>query len=114
MFSFQLWEGIRNTNDQVDETEYLRALPFIFPVLGVLFFLSSVIRRQIQLLDIYETVTKESERLLHVLGILKNDNIQGLKKEIETLKTGLSKKNAQERMNFLHKIKEELEEKLKP
>ncbi|WP_430908837.1 hypothetical protein [Maribacter sp. 2-571] len=63
---YRLWEVFFNTSSSVvDESEYLRAAPFVLFILLILILLSRLVRVKYQILDIHDWLENEMEELLN-------------------------------------------------
>lgn len=108
LYTYQIWELFRNSSNEVDRYELIKSIPAIFILVGVLLFLSKIIKYQSKLLDLHQEVNGEIELLLSQMEH-SNSSLTDKKKELEALQgTRVTKETAQEHMQSLLALREAL------
>jgi hypothetical protein len=106
LYTFQIWQTFQEVNN-VDESESIKALPFIFIVVITLIVLSSFVKYYSKTMDIYEDISYEIEGLLDEINPEKALIIQK-KSEFEKLKANITLEKGEERLKSLLKLRDEL------
>jgi len=108
IYSYQLWEGIKDTGTKADEIEYVLAFPYLFVVLIALIVLTHLIKYQSRMAMLYEQLIIELESLISKIN---DTEIRLSKKQVllDNLKKNTKNRyEAEERLKELQKLREEL------
>ena len=109
LFAHQLWEGFQDETISVDESQYIYSLPFIiFLLLGLLFIFKTV-KYQSKIMDTYNEVSNQIEKLLAESKVTDNP-LKESKLKFTELKKNITEENARIRLKSLVKLKKDLEE----
>ena len=76
LFTYQLWGANQNFSLEIDNYEYIRALPMILILVLVLILISKDVQYQAKIIDIYENLSAEIEVLLNKLNTEKSKAIK--------------------------------------
>ncbi|MCJ7466070.1 MAG: hypothetical protein MUO53_05170 [Maribacter sp.] len=106
LYTFQIWQTFQEVNI-VDESENLKALPFMLIVVITLITLSTFVKYYSKTMDIYEDISDEIDGLLDEFNPEKALLVQK-KSEFEKLKATISIEKGEERLKSLLKLRDEL------
>ncbi|MEX0288067.1 MAG: hypothetical protein AB3N14_03070, partial [Flavobacteriaceae bacterium] len=106
--TYQLWEAMQEDIMWIDETEYLRSLPYILILAAILIGISEIVRYQSKTLDLYDSICQEIDELLAESNE-DNGNVQLIKNEFANLK---NKSATIEHLNELKLFRESLQQKI--
>ena len=104
LFAYQLWGAYQNETLEVDNYEYIKALPVILLLVVVLLVISKGIKYQAKTADIYETLTVEIDQLSSQMSTEKVADIK--------VKYDLEKSKPTEYLDNLIRLKKDLENEL--
>lgn len=106
--AYQIWEVLYMNSKAVDESEYMKSIPFILVILLTLLILSYITRFKYQIVDIYEEISQEIEELLKWSDLTGN-KLQDKKTKLSMLKHRFRCDNSiNDHLESLLKLKEEL------
>jgi len=112
LFTYQLWGAYQNVSKEVDNYEYLSALPTIFFLVVLLIFISNKIKYKARVIDIYEGISNEIEILLNRLNIEESNILKDKYGFRRFDQRTISNEKSKIYMNNLIKMKKELLEHL--
>ncbi|HMB62961.1 MAG TPA: hypothetical protein VKN36_07805 [Eudoraea sp.] len=106
--AYQIWEVLYINSKAVDESEYMKSIPFILVILLTLLILSYITRFKYQIVDIYEEISQEIEELLR-WSDLTGKKLQDKKSKLSILKDQFRGDDSiNDHLESLLKLKEEL------
>ncbi len=111
-YIYQFWEAFQTGSTALNENEYIKGLPIITILVGILFYLSETIKYQTRIIDTYHTICHDIEVLLdqskEVIDFRNKNNLR----YHQIKKNKASHRNEAEHLKRLHKFKEELTDRI--
>ena len=105
LYTYQLWETLKQESNIIDQFELLKAAPAILFILGLVLFLSNRIKYQYKIYDLYSNMVKEINALLVEISDQKA-SLGDKKKELDSIKADNNPENLGKKRASLIKIKE--------
>ena len=105
LYTYQLWETLKQDSQIIDEFELLKAAPAILFILGLVLFLSNRIKYQYKIYDVYMDMVKEINALLVEISD-QNAGFEDKKKALDVIKADNNPENLEKKRASLIKIKE--------
>jgi hypothetical protein len=76
LFTYQLWSAYQNVTSEIDNYEYVRAMPTILILLVALTYISKKVKYKVRILEYYENLSHEIEDLLKKINTEESDKIK--------------------------------------
>ncbi len=107
-YIYQLWEAFQIGSTALNENEYLKGLPLITILVGILFYLAETIKYQTRISEMYQKICNEIEILLDQSKEVSDFRIQNNLRYHRIKKHKSSIENQPQHLNRLMKFKKEL------
>ncbi|MEJ1221991.1 hypothetical protein [Sediminicola sp. 1XM1-17] len=107
LFTYQIWEILNLTSNQVDQYELLKAAPAILFIVALVLYISNRIKYQYKMIDIYQDIVSEIDVLLENIS-RENTELTNKKKELDSIRSNNNMESLDEKKASLIKLKEAL------
>jgi hypothetical protein len=107
LYTYQLWETLKNESKTIDQFELFKAAPAILFILGLILFLSNRIKYQYKIYDVYLDIIKDINILLEEISDQKS-RLADKRKEFDLIKADNSPESLEKNRASLIKIREAL------
>ena len=107
IYIYQIWESFNTSNTQVDEIEFIKALPLLASIIFILLIFSHFVKYRSKLALLYDELTIEIDRLIAKISDSKVKAIIS-KNLLENLTQKDNSDNHLQRINDLKKLRQEL------